>query len=41
LDQFRIKISGPSEVVYDNQMGAADDADPSTVIDSGHIVIRK
>jgi hypothetical protein len=41
LDRFRIKITGAGGVVYDNQMGAADNADPSTVIASGHIVIRK
>jgi len=41
LDKFRIKISSPGGVVYDNQTGAADSADPSTVIASGHIVIRK
>jgi hypothetical protein len=40
-DKFRIKISGPGGVIYDNQMEAADSADPSTVIASGHIVIRK
>jgi hypothetical protein len=41
VDKFRIKITGPSGVVYDNQMGAADGADPSTAIAGGHIVIRK
>jgi hypothetical protein len=41
IDKFRIKITGPSGVVYDNQMGAADDAAPSTAIAGGHIVIRK
>jgi hypothetical protein len=40
-DKFRIKISGAGEVVYDNQLGAADSADPSTAIAGGHIVIRK
>lgn len=41
LEKFRIKISDSAGVIYDNQMGAADSADPSTVIASGHIVIRK
>lgn len=41
IDKFRIKITGSSGVVYDNQMGAADGADPSTAIAGGHIVIRK
>ena len=41
IDKFRIKITGPSGVVYNNQMGAADGADPSTAIAGGHIVIRK
>jgi hypothetical protein len=42
-DQSRIKIwdkvSGAT--VYDNQLGATDDADPSTVIGAGSIVIHK
>ena len=41
LEKFRIRISSPQGVVYDNQMGAADGTDASTVIASGHIVIRK
>jgi hypothetical protein len=40
-DKFRIKITDSAGVVYDNQMGTVDSADPSTVIASGHIVIRK
>ena len=28
-------------VVYDNQMGASDDSDPTTVITSGSIVLHK
>jgi hypothetical protein len=40
-DKFRLKITGPGGVVYDNQMGAGDSADPSTVIDGGNIVIHK
>jgi hypothetical protein len=39
-DKFRLKITGPGGVVYDNQMGAGDNADPSTVID-GNIVVHK
>ena len=41
LDKLRIKISDSSGVVYDNQLGTADSADPSTVITSGHVVIRR
>ena len=41
VDKFRIKITGPGGVVYDNQMGAADGEDPTTAIAGGHIVIRK
>ena len=41
LDKFRIKIFGPGGVVYDNQMGAGDDAVPTTVITSGNIVIHR
>lgn len=39
-DKLRIKIMGSSGVVYDNQMGSPDGADPTTVID-GSIVIHK
>jgi hypothetical protein len=43
VDKFRIKIwdRATGEVVYDNQMGAAEDADPSTAIGGGSIVIHK
>ena len=44
VDLFRIKIWDKDEgdtVVYDNQMGAADDADPGTAIRGGNIVIHK
>jgi hypothetical protein len=43
IDKFRIKIwdRTTGAVVYDNQMGAADDATPSTAIASGSIVIHK
>jgi hypothetical protein len=41
-DKFRIKIWNNSDgvVIYDNQMGASDGADPSTVIGGGQIVIH-
>jgi hypothetical protein len=43
VDKFRIKIwdKATGKVVYDNQMGAADDADATTAIGSGSIVIQK
>jgi ABC-type oligopeptide transport system substrate-binding subunit/PKD repeat protein len=42
-DRFRIKIwdQFTGEVVYDNQLGAADDADPVTAIEGGSIVVHK
>ena len=41
-DKFRIKIwdRATGNTVYDNQMGAADTADPATVIGGGSIVIH-
>jgi len=43
VDKFRIKIwdKGTGQVVYDNQMGADDKADPTTAIGGGSIVIHK
>jgi hypothetical protein len=42
LDRFRLKITdADGVVVYDNQSGAGDTADPATAVASGHIVIRK
>lgn len=41
LDKVRMKITGPDGVVYDNQIGSLDSADPSTAIASGHVVIRR
>ena len=44
VDKFRIKIwnkTAGDEIVYDNKMGAMDDADPTTAIASGSIVIHK
>ncbi len=43
VDRFRIKIweKATDDVVYDNQMGDADDAAASTAIEGGSIVIHK
>jgi hypothetical protein len=43
VDRFRIKIwyGSPGNVVYDNQMGAVDGADPTTALGGGSIVIHK
>gem|GEM_PF-4741099 len=43
LDKIRLRIWDPQtdELVYDNQMGDALDADPTTVVASGSIVIHK
>jgi hypothetical protein len=42
-DKFRIKIwdVATEEIVYDNELAAPDDADPTTVIQGGSIVIHK
>lgn len=42
-DKFRIKIwdKASEEIIYDNQMGAAEDAEPATVLGGGSIVIHK
>lgn len=40
VDKFRIKIMNAGGVVYDNQIGAADDAPASTAIAGGNIVIH-
>jgi hypothetical protein len=42
MDRFRIKIweKSTGQIIYDNQMGAADDAVPSTAISGGSIVIH-
>jgi len=42
-DKFRIKIweKATETIVYDNQMGDADNGDASTVIGGGSIVIHK
>ncbi|MCJ7658969.1 MAG: PKD domain-containing protein, partial [Anaerolineales bacterium] len=43
VDKFRIKIwdLASDQVVYDNQLGAVDDASPTTAIQGGSIVIHK
>jgi hypothetical protein len=43
MDRFRIKIWSQTtdEVIYDNQLGAPDTTEPSTVIQGGSIVIHK
>ncbi len=44
VDLFRIKIWDKDDgdrVVYDNNIGAADDADPATALGGGSIVIHK
>ncbi len=43
VDKFRIKIwdKATGEIVYDNQMGAGDAADPTTAVMGGSIVIHK
>lgn len=44
VDLFRIKIwdkNNGDAIVYDNKMGAEDDADPTTAIVGGSIVIHK
>lgn len=42
-DKFRIKIwdKATGDVIYDNQVGAEDTAEPTTVIQGGSIVIHK
>ena len=41
VDMFRIKIWDSSGTIYDNQVGDDDDANPSTAISGGQIVIHK
>jgi hypothetical protein len=42
-DKFRIRIwnNAGGGLVYDNQMNAPDNADPTTVLGGGQIVIHK
>jgi hypothetical protein len=43
VDLFRIKIwdKASGEIVYDNQMDAPEDADPTTALGGGSIVVHK
>jgi hypothetical protein len=43
VDKFRLKVwdKTTSAVIYDNQTGAADSADPTTALGGGSIVIHK
>jgi hypothetical protein len=41
VDRFRIKITGPGGLVYDNQLNAPEGADPTTALGGGSIVIHK
>lgn len=44
VDKFRIKIwdkANGDTIVYDNQLGASDGADPTTALQAGSIVIHK
>ena len=43
IDKFRIKIwnKATGDIIYDNQMGATDTANPTTAIAGGSIVIHK
>jgi len=40
VDRFRLKVWGSGGVIYDNQMGAADDGTASTALGGGSIVIH-
>jgi hypothetical protein len=40
MDKFRIKITGPGGLLYDNLPNAPDTADPTTAISGGSIVIH-
>jgi hypothetical protein len=41
VDKFRMKVWNAGGVVYDNQMGASNDADPATVLGAGSIIVHK
>jgi hypothetical protein len=43
IDKFRITIwdKESGNTIYDNEIGAADDAEPSTVISGGSIIIHQ
>lgn len=40
-DKFRIKIWGSTGLIYDNQLGAGDTENPTTLLGGGSIVIHK
>src|SRR5262249_22763320 len=40
-DKFRLKVTGPAGIVYDNQIGAPDSAGLTTVLNEGSVVIHK
>ena len=40
IDRFRIKLTGPGGLVYDNNRGAEDGSVPSTALGGGSIVIH-
>ena len=40
-DTFRLKVTSDEGLIYDNQLGASDDADPTGVLGGGSIVIHK
>jgi hypothetical protein len=43
-DKFRIKIwdkSNGDAIVYDNQIGAGDDAEPTTLLGGGQVTIHE
>jgi photosystem II stability/assembly factor-like uncharacterized protein len=41
LDKFRLKIWGDNGIIYDNQLNALDNSDPTTVLGGGNIIIHK
>jgi len=41
VDKFRIKIWDSNGVVYDNQLGASESAEPATALGGGSITIKK
>jgi hypothetical protein len=40
-DLFRLKIWGSGGVIYDNNIGADDNSDPTTALGGGSIIIHK
>ena len=44
VDKFRIKIwdkENKDTIIYDNEVGIAEDAEPSTTIGGGSIIVHK